>query len=281
MPSSTPNDNGRALEFAVAREFASRGADLTKFASGQLSRYQSYYSALGDKTQSDFVLASRKIADWISSQMIISESTLEMIGDSDPSAANLILRAEASSIKLSLKHNHHALKHQRPYSLAIQSGFSQGSPEDSDHRQRMKDVSDLYRGAASGQTHYNENDTLKMIMLSSICKVCSDSINDWAGRQSGFALDLFRFLVSDDCYQVVVQTGSSVQVEVSDYSTLHAPTAVSARTAAHYLHMKFDNGFELKARLHTASSKISNPGRQLALKFDTQKHAGSVPMFTL
>jgi len=83
------------------------------------------------------------------------------------------------------------------------------------------------------------------------------------------------------CHQVIVDTTNDLSVEVHDYSSLNMPNSVSTSTNGIYLFIDFDNGFKLKARLHTAASKISAPGKQLSLKFDTRKHAGAVPVAKL
>jgi hypothetical protein len=145
----------------------------------------------------------------------------------------------------------------------------------------MQIVEGRYRKASTGLSKYTNNDPLKFKMLGDVCDACSKSINEWSSTQPGYAKRLFEFLVSNNCYQVVVRTRKKVEIVVYDYNSVTVPNSVFAESNGHYVQLYFDNGFTLSLRLHTASSKISQAPSQLSLKFDTKKLEGSVETYKL
>ncbi len=288
MPSSASNDNGRALEYAVTRRLKSKGATLTPTAVRHQSEYQKYFDNLLPKLKSDFEEASGRIVTWIASQVPIESSLVDKSIDSDPGTADVLISGGSQNINLSLKHNHDALKHQRPHALAQQCGFSKNSAQDIQHRVNMKAVEEDYRNEVPDAVNYIDEEDAKFDMLEKVCDVSVNSINQWADSNPSSVKSLFGFLVANDCYQVIVSTKGSVKVEVHDYNGVNMPSSVvasvdTAENSEHriYMQMNFDNGFELRARLHTASKKISAPGKQISLKFDTKKDVGTVPVTEL
>ena len=277
MASSVSNDNGRALEFAVTRQLDLGGATLTATAQHHQAEYKKYFDIMVPKLKSEFIVASERIVKWVDTTVSTVGSTVDKSLDSDPGVADVLVTAGSKTLNLSLKHNHDALKHQRPHALAQQCGFPLRSTEDIQHRTRMKSIEDIFRQKTRGLVKYTDNDPAKFKMLEDVSKSCGDSINAWAKNNPSTVRYLFGFLVTKDCYQVIVNTKKSLSVEVHDYNSLNMPSSVSTSTNGIYLYMVFDNGFELKARLHTASSTISKAGKQLSLKFDTRKHMGRVP----
>jgi hypothetical protein len=277
MVPSASNDNGRALEFAVTWKLDLDGGKLTSTAQRHQVAYKKYFDALLPRMNTEFTIASERIAKWLNSIFLITGSTVDKSLDSDPGAADLIVTSGSKILKLSLKHNHDALKHQRPHALAQQCGFSRGSAEDLQHRSGMEKIEGIFRQSTVALAKYTDNETAKFKMLEDVCKLSSDSITEWAKNSPNMAGYYFGFLVANDCYQIIVDTNKSLSVEVHDYNSLNMPSSVSTSTNGIYLHMVFDNGFALKARLHTASSTISKAGKQLSLKFDTRKHMGRVP----
>ena len=281
MPSSTSNDNGRALEYAVSYQLELNQGTLSQTAKRHQNQYREYFEALEPDLRSDFFEASERIARWVQGSLSIANSKIDKSLDSDLGTADVMITQGKFIMNLSLKHNHLALKHQRPYSLAQQSGFIRHSPQDVQHRNRMQIVEGRYRKASTGLSKYTDNDPLKFKMLGDVCDACSKSINEWSSTQPGYAKRLFEFLVSNNCYQVVVRTRKKVEIVVYDYNSVTVPNSVFAESNGHYVQLYFDNGFTLSLRLHTASSKISQAPSQLSLKFDTKKLEGSVETYKL
>jgi hypothetical protein len=109
-----------------------------------------------------------------------------------------------------------------------------------------------------------------------VCNSCATSLNDWTQGDKTVAGNLFKFLVSTGYYKVIVETRSNVVVKVQDYFSIQTPTTVSCSVSGNRIILKFDNGWEINLRIHTASSRISSQGNQLSLKFDAQRAHGFI-----
>ncbi|WP_297077755.1 hypothetical protein [Thermoleptolyngbya sp. M55_K2018_002] len=88
------------------------------------------------------------------------------------------------------------------------------------------------------------------------------------------AKKLFQYLVgATDYYKVIVRTQSS-EIEIQEFDKMEPPTGMKASVCRQYVNLDFTNGWEIKMRLHTASSRIR---KSPSLKFDTVASSVSVP----
>ena len=279
MTVNNSDRNGRALEYAVTDELSKIiNATLTQRAISDNARDRQKFFAIPQELQQQYVTAAKKITNWISSQFINQTITIDRLPDSSTSVTDIAIFSPTNKIEISLKHNHFALKHPRPYSFAQACGYVKNSANDFAHRALMKTVDTNFRALATGKINYNECSL--SALYTDVYRACETSINNWVS-DANLAKQLFSFLVNNGFYKVIVNTSSTVSVTVQDYLSVASVTNVSASTQSQYLTLTFNNGWKITLRVHTAATKISNSPSQLSLKFDAQKIAGQIAEFNL
>ncbi len=284
--SSSSNDNGRSLEYLITAELQKRpGCSLTQRASRSQSRDLSTVAQINQTLRASFTKAAKTSADWIISEIGGEPGTLfevDRANDGDDGVADLIISSKRQTLLISVKHNHDALSHPRPYSLVEAVGF-EGTSFESDHRNRMANASARFRSASNNASTYSAVPEAKLQLYYDVCDECSKSIAGIA-KQKQVAEQVFEFLVSPGCLKLVIRTDSEAKtlkgIEVFDYTNITKPTSIATRvdrrSKAASLVLDFDNGWRIDLRVHTASSRISTSG-QLSLKFDAQRKAGTLP----
>lgn len=270
--------NGRALEYCVTLELSK--LDNFHLSTDSVSmnyRDQGKFSDLPNPLKAKFEAASISIKNWLSSSLDAKhEYTINRLNDSASNPADIEVFSKSNKISLSLKHNSVALKHPRPYSLAQFCGFSKGSNEDISHRNNMSIAENNFRRVTKGISLYSENSSAVNQLYSEVCEVCKTSLLDWNTKHGTIAKDLFLFLVSNGFYKVIVDTTSTTSVVVQDYTNLKTPSDFSCIAKNNRLIISFNNDWIINLRVHTASSRVSNIGSQLSLKFDAQKTSGII-----
>tara|TARA_Y100000588_G_scaffold181176_1_gene194960 strand:+ start:3586 stop:4470 length:885 start_codon:yes stop_codon:yes gene_type:complete len=276
------NRNGRALEFTITRLLSQcENAQLTFKALEDLNRDQDKFDSLPIILQRKYLSASNKLIEWINDSFLHDRITIDKSNDGDSGSWDIQISSDIKKMRLSVKHNHSALKHPRPYSLAQSCGYEKGSPEDVQHRMNLGKIASLYRENAAGQILFNENPQLLHDMLAKVSKACTLSLEDWRKSNHSLATNLFEFLVSNNYYKFEVFTTSGLSANLYDYTSIKSPDSLKSSSDKQYLQMDFDNSWLLRARLHNASSKIGSNNRQLSLKYDVQKVHGLVRKITL
>jgi len=284
MATNISDRNGRALEYAITIDLVKAGsnASLTTRAISDNARDLPKFQQLPPALQNDYLTASIKISTWVNAQFGSDSRVVDRLPDLKSSVADISVKSNAKTLLLSVKHNHLALKHPRPYSLAQAFGFIKKSIEDKKYRADMKAVADKFRLAANGVQKYSEAEVAKQQMLVEICQVCESSINKWLSTNQLLSVNLFKFIVSGKFYKVIVETRGSIPVvKIQDYLAIPLPSSANATSANNRLVVKFNNGWEINMRIHTADKEISKPSNQLSLKFDAQRDAGTVNEITL
>jgi hypothetical protein len=283
---SSSNDNGRSLEYLITAELLKKtGCSLTQRAVQFQSRDASTVTQISQTLRSSFVKAAKTSADWIVEE--IGGNTgiafkVDRASDGDVGAADLVVASKNKNLLISVKHNHDALSHPRPYSLVEAVGF-RGTRFESDHRDRMSNVSDRFRKASNNATSYGAAPAAKLQLYYDVCDECSTSLGRIA-KGAKTVEQIFNFIVSPGCKKLVVRTDSTSKalsgIEVFDYTQIIPPTKlatrVDRRSKAASLILDFNNGWRIDMRLHTASSRVSTSG-QLSLKFDAQRELGVLP----
>lgn len=267
----SPNDRGRANEAIFVDVMSSGlGASLTSRAARQARRDAPKISALGSQTLNSLQYASEMVRDWHIATFGYKFSRIDRTDDTSPGTADVICEG-AKSVKYSLKLNHDATKHPRPYSLAQWVELTKGCEEDLEHRRQLAVACKMFRARAGSATKFEEVKIATRKLYDSVVVVCAESLNGWCPKFS-LADELFTFLVGEGFVKVITELDSAKlrQVRIQRYDRTPRPSSVVAvaQPKGHLL-LKFSNGWLLNLRLHTASSRIARSG-QLSLKFDSQ-----------
>jgi hypothetical protein len=279
MATNVSDRNGRALEYKLVDTLSTKpGFSLTAQAIAHNSRDFPKFQALPANLKTAYTSASNTITNWVI-QNINSNSPAEVdrLIDDPNSVADVVVSTGKITLELSLKHNHQALKHPRPYSFAQFCGYSTGSVEDLQHRKLMEAVVTNFRSSVGSVGLFNQCKGTDIDNLYfGVCNSCATSLNGWAKSNTAVASNLFKFLVSTGYYKVIVETRSGVVVKVQDYFSIPTPSAVACSVSGNRFILTFNNGWVINLRIHTASSRISAKGNQLSLKFDAQRTQGLI-----
>jgi len=283
--SRSSNDNGRSLEYLIAKSLGDTpGVRLTSRAQTSQIRDENNLDNIDPRLRITLKKAGSIAAGWVISELRPgSKSFLEVdrSSDGDEGVADLIISTSSLTLPLSVKLNHDALSHPRPYSLTAAVGLS-GTAIDIDHRSRMDKAGGTFRRRIGRVETFSLVPHEKAQLYFEICEVCVETLNVIRKKPKNVAA-LFNFLVGPGCKKVVVRTNATKdlsEIEVFDYQQIEIPRTVQARTErrteASSIVMNFDNGWQIGLRIHNASSRIS-PANQLSLKFDAQRISGKIP----
>lgn len=275
--------NGRALEYAVVIELSKLpNSTLTNRAITNNVRDKIKFDQISQASpqlQQQFITAAKKISSWISSQFLNQAITIDRLPDSSTSVTDIAITSPTTKLEISLKHNHLALKHPRPYSIAQACGYMKNTQQDIDHRALMKAVDNNFRLLANGMQNYNNcNQATISSLYNGVYTACVTSINKWACNDTNLANNLFSFIVNNGFYKVIVNTGANASVKAQDYLTIASVNNVTAsiNPVTNYLTLSFSNGWVISLRVHTAATKISKGTSQLSLKFDAKLETGTI-----
>jgi len=287
MPgSSRSNDNGRSLEYFVTLALSTvRGCKLTSRTVEFQVRDKRTSAGINPSLKSAFDKASKIIRPCGISEIRLTSGqrfVVDRHADSDPGVADLTVSQGSQTLAVSIKHNHDALSHSRPYSLADAMGLA-GTSFESDHRDRLDIATNSFRNAAGGASTFPSVPAAKLNLYRDVCRECAKTVNR-AGNRKVAVSTLFEFLVGGEFKKVIVKThpssGSLIAVSVDDYSKWKSPSSVVAsvnnRPRSSSLVLAFDNGWVIDLRIKNASTTIQPTG-QVSLKFDAQKAAGTLP----
>jgi hypothetical protein len=288
MTGRASNDNGRSLEYLIV-ECLGRAKDsvLTPRALRMQKRDAPISKSIDATLRVSLAAAAQHSSDWIISragntgQRIALE--IDRMDDGDLGVADIVVTHGKTVIPVSVKHNHDALSHPRPYSLAQALGAPKGDPIDTDHRARMKKISDEFRQRAGRAKTFDVVVGEKYKLYIDTCSVCSDTVTKSKSDIHRIG-ELFNFIVGPGSFKLTVTTNSTTKklqgITIDDYRSAITPTSVVSsvdkRADATDLTLKFNNGWDIAMRIHNASSRISEHN-QLSLKFDARRRAGPLP----
>jgi len=281
MPNpNTPNSHGRAFESVVVQHILNAGAT----AGGKTKEFQArdtqHVVDLSASVRTKFYRAAPKVVAWVQSQLGDLRSTeIKRLGDEADDVADFVLvRSGAFVLRVSLKHNHDALKHPRPYSIAQACGITKESPSDRAHRAALVVAVEPIRAVARRTRIYlfaaHPKET--QLCYDQVVRVCAISLNSWLSG-SDRSDDLFQFLVGSDFFKVILRSDAAGTIEVQDFRKIATPCSAVATPRGAYLDVKFGNGWHVALRIHNASSRIpTSEQAQVSLKFDAQRIQGKV-----
>lgn len=290
MAKNVSDANGRALEFKITDTIIENlGADVVGTTDADQIRDKAKYDALEAELQKRFEKAADRISAWLEKQFdgLEGEYTVERLPDSaavQGDVTDIKVSRSGQNINLSIKHNHHALKHQRPPSTAQHCGYPKYSEQDVEFRERLDEILERFLSNAKKlKAEAEKFNELKVIdgnfinseLYDPVCHHVADSINALC-QTPDKVLSLFNFIVGNDDYTKVIVSANSIQL--FKFSDLADPDSVVATVSSpNYVALDFSNGWKINLRLHTASSRLGK-----SLKFDSQANISDfIPVETI
>lgn len=281
MARNISDQMGRALEYAIVNYFINNKMGIVQVGATMHDqvREKPKFEGLDSITQNRYERSAQEIFDWTDKEWSIRNAdttTIERLPDSaakkgDVTDIRLVIDGETHN--LSIKHNHTALKHQRPAALPQQCGFARKSKEDVEYRNRYKELTEEFAESVAddfpGNTTFkevkeNDDDYINKNLYAPVCKLNTKFLTENCVNNQ-HAQDFFSFLVGmTDYYKIIVYSN---HIEIMEFAEMPPVKNLYAEHVSDSnIHIDFLNGWEISMRLHTASSSIEG----VSLKFDTQ-----------
>lgn len=265
-------NTGRIFEYFVVKQFQSSNPTCSLDAETlrMQDRDRRQLHSIDPDELKRLECASLTLLDWVSMRIDVRDvkrmpDSAGRIGD----ATDVVVVGSSDVLRLSLKSNHDAAKHQRPMSLMQQLGFDKKSVEDLDYRSQYRIVINRFNEELKltvpipTEFRHLKEDVIKRL-YSEVCRKVSTTINNYRAVPSAVK-HYQRFLFGkNDCVKVVK---SQTSLTIKDYGSLVPAREMFAKQEnASHIDLFFDGHMHFRMRLHTAASKITgNP----SLKFDT------------
>ena len=290
VANSISNNNGRGMEYLYVDLLCENlGFIPTNRTEIYQRRDHNKFIELPANLQQEYETGGKYFIEWIKNKFLSIETKdlfIDRLSDGDGvkgDVTDIRLLIGGNCVNISLKHNHTALKHQRPSNFPCQCGFSSNDKETITYKQEyarinnkfILDANDflpennLYSALKEKDSEYiNKNLYLPM------CNMVIDFLNTHVKEEK--VNTLFRFLVGNLSFYKVISYNN--KLVILEYSELPMPkTVVASIVKDSYVKLAFDNCWTINMRLHTASSRIGN---NVSLKFDSQPESCEVPQKT-
>lgn len=279
MPGNISNQTGRALEYKIIEALSAKQASfdvvLTERARRDQGRDVQKFETLSAEMKSDYEKCSKIIHDWLWGMLKKKDILIDRLTDDDAKRGDVTdirIKAGPRTVNLSVKHNHSALKHQRPPTTVNHCGYPKGSSEDVEFRANLdkviSDFQDKAKTLIPDVKLFNELDKKEAKFIDNnlykpVCLLVTSAINELC-RDVQHSQHLFEFLVGNCSYYKIIDYADCVNI--LDFCRVGLPNSVTATMIdnSHVL-LVFDTSWEINMRLHTASSKFGK-----SLKFDSQ-----------
>ena len=280
MP-NTSNDNGRVLEAIITKTLSEElNLQLSSETELQQCRDLKKKSLLSESLIDRFENQSNQFCNWVCRHFTVSDF-VEIHRFADDASrqgdvTDIQIVTKNDPVNFSIKNNHFALKHQRPGTTIQRLGFSKKSREAEQFKEELGAIYKIFNAKASNvkndATSFRELKSIDVDFISRelylpVCRLIHEAyVAHGMAREHAHAL--FTFLVGKYEFHKVVFL--SDKVVLFDFTQLPDVTSfVSTFSEANpsYINLHFNNGWKLKLRLHTASSRLS---KSPSLKFDTQ-----------
>ena len=277
MAENSSNANGRALEYIITRKIISRmDAVQQGDTSANQLRDKEKLIGLSAELKSRFELASDVLCQWINEQIYDSDGEVHVNRLSDNDAKNgdvtdVSIARGGKTLNLSIKHNHYALKHQRPPTTAQRIGYAKNSEEDRVFRGELDGILETFLIKAKklkpDAKKFNELKDLDPNFINHemylpICALVTNTINNLCKKSSNVQA-LFSFIVGTNDYHKVIVTNKNITL--MKFADIDMPdTLIATQEKSNYVILTFSNGWVIRLRLHTAASKLGK-----SLKFDS------------
>jgi hypothetical protein len=258
----TQNDIGRAFEFSVVEEFVNNGFQTGPLATLHRANFAPYFSAQSAQTQKDFIDASKKFFKWFQANHMssIGSKMIEGLPDNSGSVVDLIVGDKTKHTNFSLKHNHMALRHNRPHGIPKRCGMK-GTPEGNKYLNSVYEIELRMRLDDPATLFNNLTNKRKWMML--LQENCREALEDWQHTHPETVPIYFGFLTGNDrpYYKLILndRPGAGAGLLIHEFLGASLPTSVAfSYNSYDHLVMKYNNGWELKKRIHNASSRVGN-----------------------
>ena len=256
----TQNDTGRAFEYAVVDHFEHQGYKLGPLASHHSSLYEAYFLAQSKETREDFQESAKAFFNWFKSNFGSKVSKfIDGLPDNSGSVVDIFIGEPGREVNFSLKHNHLALRHNRPHGLPERCGIS-GTKESQEYLNSVYQIEKMIREKDPAKQFSQLADKRKWMKM--INENCNNYLEIWQKKIPDTAPTYFGFLTGNDrpYYKLVLNSrGVNSGSYIHEFLTASLPTSVSfSYNNSDHLVMAYDNGWTLKKRLHNAQSDLGS-----------------------
>ena len=256
----TQNDSGRAYEFAVVDYFSEKGYKLGPLTTAHSSQYESYFLSQTTSKRKEFQDSSETFFNWFESKFGKKVSrNIDALTDNSGSVVDIFIGEPGFEINFSLKHNHLALRHNRPHGIPERCGIK-GTKTALEYLEAVYNIEKSMRISDPAKTFRDlKNKTKWMKQINDNCK---KYLELWQIKVPETVPNYFGFITGNDrpYYKLVLNSaGKSSGSYIHEFLTSSLPKKVDLSYVSNdHLQLKFDNGWTIKKRLHNASSKIGS-----------------------
>jgi hypothetical protein len=254
----TQNDTGRAFEYAVVDYFEKKGYELGPLASNHKSLYETYFQSQSPRIQKDFQQSATDFFNWFKTNFGSKVSKhIDGLPDNSGSVVDIFVGDPSQVVNFSLKHNHLALRHNRPHGLPERCGIARTSEAE-------KYLNSLYLIEKAMRL---QDPVLKFSQIAdkrkwmkAINDNCKQFLEQWQLVSPATVPTYFGFLTGNDrpYYKLVLNSqGTSSGSYIHEFLNSSLPAKVNfSYNSSDHLVMEYNNGWTLKKRLHNAQSDL-------------------------
>lgn len=277
------NQYGRALEYIIVENIIECFPEITFIKTDRCQndqlRDRGQFLGLSTAMQGEYNHTATLLSTWLNQNFDLGNTiTIDRLNDSAGQAGivtDIRLENGFQNINLSIKHNHFALKHQRPEGVPQSLGIMSGSDLDIDYRNGLSLLmDDFFNNARIVHPNLEKWSELKEIDSNYINSNLYEPINDYVRNflmsQNNRAAQYFNFLVGTENYYKIIDLPN--QIEIREFNNLPIPDSFTINVIrSSTISVAFSNGWDIPMRLHTASSRIpSTAANSTGLKYDSQ-----------
>lgn len=251
-------------------------------------RDEFYFKALNKLEQTSLENGARSFLQWVENNKWISDAKevyLDRLPDSsgvsgDPTDLRLSIKGKSNVVELkniSIKHNHNALKHQRLPRLPDQCGVINANLK-KEFNNNMKNVwTEFLKKSNKINPKFTKFNELKKVKIDFIdnnlyyplIRLVIDFLDKHANNSQN-ASTFFSFLTGNFNFYTIKDEKEFILIK--HFIDIPSPKRFKIKYPYRSINtflLKFDNGWELTFRLHTASSAfIKNNKLNASTKFD-------------
>lgn len=255
----TQNDTGRAFEYVVVDYFENSGYTLGPLASHHRSSYETYFLAQTPQIQKDFQQSAADFFNWFKKNFGSKVSKhIDGLPDNSGSVVDIFIGSPGREVNFSLKHNHLALRHNRPHGLPERCGIL-GTHDAKQYLKSVYVIEKLMRQQDPVQQFSQLADKRKWMKM--INENCKQFLDQWQANIPATVPNYFGFLTGNDrpYYKLVLNSrGANSGSYVHEFLGSSLPKKVKfSYNNSDHLVMEYNNGWTLKKRLHNAQSDLS------------------------
>jgi hypothetical protein len=254
----TQNDTGRAFEYAVVDCFEQRGYTLGPLASHHSTLYKPYFLAQTPQMQKDFQQSAADFFSWFKSNLSSKVAKqIDGLPDNSGSVVDIFIGDSSKVVNFSLKHNHLALRHNRPHGLPERCGIA-GTSEAKKYLNSVYEIELQMRLQDPVRQFSQLADKRQWMKM--INENCRQFLDSWQSKTPVTVPTYFGFLTGNDrpYYKLVLNSrGANNGTYIHEFLSSSLPTKVKfSYSKSDHLVMEYNNGWTLKKRLHNAQSDL-------------------------